>query len=668
MGYGHAFEGEVGHTYHRRRRIGRNGAESAPTVPNKVLALQRRVGNAALSRVLEERRMAQAHRTEVQRSAVHEVLRHAGRPLAEPVRAEMESRLGADFGDVRIHTGAAAHDAASAVQAEAFTAGRHVVFGRGRYDPRSASGRQMIAHELTHVVQQRSGPVAGTDRGDGVSVSHPSDRFERAAEATARSAMLGPTPVQRAATAIAEGGQARDAGGQAVSVQRNVGLEIEDSNWKQSGEDGKPLPKKAPLVHRNYFQLQAESPDHVELVTDAPGVANRGDYEQMKASMVRLEKQLISQQYRVGMDGKASRFRADRLEGGVHNAFLRPGWRWAPHLQVTAGVPLAGIPKFFQLLQDARVSVQLREADQIEQKLKDLLQLPAQTGPEYRAPSRELLGFTQLLNHYLYAGASKADAQFAKAVFAVMARTDFAASFEFLDPEERGAIKAHLAEWVRLMVESFAYNPTAKTHRPPDGPVLDFPIREAFSRAGPTRAGRVDTSRDGWLRGMVEGYDLLSTHGRNEAPARGDDERARLGGDVRVEHATNAWRPAVDESLTDLRQLMEGLGELRDKYDTVTYQDSRTDEKRVQAIIVEVRRLPDVRPGAGGWIASADDVYNAVEAAVEEAGAGAAVVPAPSVRPNPAIPQDTRAKAIARRARNSAQDLALKARKLALRR
>jgi hypothetical protein len=630
--------------------------------------LQRRVGNAALSRVLEERRTARAHRTEVQRSAVHEVLRHAGRPLAEPVRAEMESRLGADFGDVRIHTGPAAHDAASAVQAEAFTAGRHVVFGRGRYDPRSASGKQMIAHELTHVVQQRSGPVAGTDRGNGVSVSHPSDRFERAAEATARSAMRGPTPVQRAATATADGGQARDAGGQAVSVQRNVGLEIEDSNWKQSGEDSQPLPKKDPLVHRNYFQLQAESPDLVELVTDPPGVANRGDYEQMKASMVRLEKQLISQQYRAGMDGKASRFRADQLEGGVHGAFLHPGWRWAPHLQVTAGVPLAGMPTFFQLMQDAGVKVQLGGADQIEQKLKDLLQLPAQTGPEYRAPSRELLGFTQLLNHYLYEGANASVAQFAKAVFKVMARTDFAASFGFLDQDEKTAITAHLDEWVRLMVESFAYDAKAKTQGRPDGPVLDFEITEAFSRAGPTRAGRVDTSRRDWLRGMVDGYDLLSTHGRDADQIRGADERARLGRDVRVKHAAD-WRPAVDESLDDLRQLMEGLGEMRKRFDTVTYQDPGTNEKRiVRAVIVEVRRPTGVRPGAGGWIAAADVIYNAVEVAVEEAGAGAAVVPAPSVRPNPEVPQDTRAKAIARGARNSAQDLLLKARKLARRR
>ncbi|HEX7304377.1 eCIS core domain-containing protein, partial [Lentzea sp.] len=59
------------------------------------------------------------------------------------------------------------------------------------------SGKHMLAHELTHVVQQRSGPVEGTDNGGGVKVSNPSDRFEREAVATADRVMSAPAPVQR---------------------------------------------------------------------------------------------------------------------------------------------------------------------------------------------------------------------------------------------------------------------------------------------------------------------------------------------------------------------------------------------------------------------------------------------------------------------------------------
>lgn len=99
----------------------------------------------------------------------------------------MESRLGADFSDVRIHTGSAAKASAAEMGARAYTSGSHVVIGDGGAD------RHTLAHELTHVIQQRQGPVAGTDNGSGLSVSDPSDRFERETEANARRALAAPS-------------------------------------------------------------------------------------------------------------------------------------------------------------------------------------------------------------------------------------------------------------------------------------------------------------------------------------------------------------------------------------------------------------------------------------------------------------------------------------------
>ncbi|MEV7659991.1 DUF4157 domain-containing protein [Streptomyces anulatus] len=131
------------------------------------------------------------HRTErpaVQRSAVHDVLRTGGRPLDGATRGDMEARLGADFSDVRIHTDAAAKASAAEVGARAYTSGNHVVIGEGGRD------KHTLAHELTHVIQQRQGPVAGTDDGNGLSVSDPSDRFEREAETNARRAMSAAVP------------------------------------------------------------------------------------------------------------------------------------------------------------------------------------------------------------------------------------------------------------------------------------------------------------------------------------------------------------------------------------------------------------------------------------------------------------------------------------------
>lgn len=80
-----------------------------------------------------------------------------GAPLSEPVRTFMEPRFRADFSGVRVHTDAQAHDLARAVNAQAFTVGRDVVFAAGHYAPESESGRHLLAHELTHVVQQGGG-------------------------------------------------------------------------------------------------------------------------------------------------------------------------------------------------------------------------------------------------------------------------------------------------------------------------------------------------------------------------------------------------------------------------------------------------------------------------------------------------------------------------------
>ncbi|MFF8919435.1 DUF4157 domain-containing protein [Streptomyces sp. NPDC015032] len=179
------------------------GPATGPKWPGgRLLALQSEVGNAVVVQMLRqaghpEARADRPHGggdprpSAVQRSAVHAVLRSEGRPLDEATRTDMESRLGADFSDVRIHTDAAARVSAAEVGARAYTSGSHVVIGDGGGD------RHTLAHELTHVIQQRQGPVLGTDNGAGLSVSDPSDRFEREAEANVRRVLGGPAPVRR---------------------------------------------------------------------------------------------------------------------------------------------------------------------------------------------------------------------------------------------------------------------------------------------------------------------------------------------------------------------------------------------------------------------------------------------------------------------------------------
>src|SRR5690606_19827164 len=127
--------------------------------------------------------------------------RGGGEPLQPSVRAEMEGHLGADLSDVRIHTGPDAAASAQAVQAHAYTVGSDVVF-RDASTLGTDQGKRMLAHELTHVVQQRSGPVDGTPMGNGLKISDPSDRFERAAEESADRFMSRSTAEPSAAPSV----------------------------------------------------------------------------------------------------------------------------------------------------------------------------------------------------------------------------------------------------------------------------------------------------------------------------------------------------------------------------------------------------------------------------------------------------------------------------------
>jgi hypothetical protein len=207
-------------------QVGRAAAAGRSDVLGEggLMGLQRAAGNNAVSSMVED-----------EPSPVHDVIGSGGRPLEPDVRADMEGRLGADFGDVRVHDDASAHRSAQAVNAHAYTVGSNIVFQRDKYDPGSDSGRTMLAHELTHVVQQRSGPVDGTPTGGGIKVSDPSDRFEREASANAERVMAAPAPAQPAPTSTTAPAAPvqRHAEDEAPPVQREAPEEEQEEETAQ---------------------------------------------------------------------------------------------------------------------------------------------------------------------------------------------------------------------------------------------------------------------------------------------------------------------------------------------------------------------------------------------------------------------------------------------------
>src|SRR5262249_17975831 len=90
--------------------------------------------------------------------------RGGGQPLPEGVRGAMEQALGTDFSGVRVHTGAQADQLNRVLQARAFTTGRDIFLRRGEYTPGGRAGRELLAHELTHVVQQTGNTKIGVSK------------------------------------------------------------------------------------------------------------------------------------------------------------------------------------------------------------------------------------------------------------------------------------------------------------------------------------------------------------------------------------------------------------------------------------------------------------------------------------------------------------------------
>jgi hypothetical protein len=213
----------------------RSTAPDAPHSPAAVLNLQRAIGNAGVVQLLREGDGDDPH-------GLHSLVGSGGSPLDAGTKVQMESAIGADFSDVRIHTGGDADKSAKSLGAHAYTAGSDIVFAEGRYDPGSATGQRTLAHELTHVVQQRSGPVDGEMTDTGVRVSDPSDRFEQAAEANAERVVSGgPAEAAAPAAAPAAGVQREEdeMTAQGLFVQRE-GEEDEEVQgmWVQREADG----------------------------------------------------------------------------------------------------------------------------------------------------------------------------------------------------------------------------------------------------------------------------------------------------------------------------------------------------------------------------------------------------------------------------------------------
>ena len=144
---------------------------------------------------------------------VKDALEGSGQPLDTGTRTFMESRFGHDFSKVRVHNNTQAGESSAAVHALAYTIGRNIVFRAGQYAPETTEGRRLLAHELTHVVQQKK---ANGNSLTGDTISQPSDPAEHEAEHVAQTVVRGAHAPQ--VVSIGRGMQRDDGGAKAPAA------------------------------------------------------------------------------------------------------------------------------------------------------------------------------------------------------------------------------------------------------------------------------------------------------------------------------------------------------------------------------------------------------------------------------------------------------------------
>lgn len=214
------------------------------TAPDAMLRLQRRYGNRFVQRVVTLFRQGEGEADVT--PAVEQTIQSArggGQPLDSTVRAQMEPAFGANFGGVRVHTNQQADSLNHALSARAFTTGQDIFFKQGEYRPGTSGGRELLAHELTHVVQQNGEQVQTK-----LTVGAPGDRYEQEADQVARAVIQ------------------REGMGQPTAEQAEpIRTKPQDGHLQQQIEDEKKKEDSLRTKHDTSVQRQSEDEDETRM-------------------------------------------------------------------------------------------------------------------------------------------------------------------------------------------------------------------------------------------------------------------------------------------------------------------------------------------------------------------------------------------------------------------
>ncbi|MCP2729469.1 eCIS core domain-containing protein, partial [Limnofasciculus baicalensis] len=201
-----------------------------------------------------------------------ESARGGGQSLSENIREPMEEAFGADFSGVKVHTDGQSDQLNQSIQARAFTTGQDIFFRQGQYDPGSQGGQELLAHELTHVVQQNGGAVQPklTKPIQTKLNSHPKDPSEDETDAVAN--QVETVPVSQSSTTDIHGDWLTDAvsavGDAASAIGNVVKVLITKAELQEIFAKGAAMtPEEAAQAKKLLFQLKGD--DFREILKEA---------------------------------------------------------------------------------------------------------------------------------------------------------------------------------------------------------------------------------------------------------------------------------------------------------------------------------------------------------------------------------------------------------------
>ena len=420
-----------------------------------------------------------------------------GSPLPAKLRAELEPRFGADFANVRVHTGAQSEQLNRSLGAQAFTQGSHIYMGTGRYNPSTRVGKHLLAHELTHVVQQTGGVEAKAEHKSRIGLP---DQVEAAISQTVAVNNQAPNgKIQRA-----------------VGFEFETGYGIEKKTWMNGWQNLAKLD-----VIKNYG-------DGIRLTADVNNAGNSvieivlyppvQEWEQDKFDNaldkfsqigkafddVRKEADIRLNDLKLSDARGSSNYKVTPARGGF---FGNP--------QLTGGIRYDKLFKFLETAIETNNNLDLTQYHDRPGEVAALTGAKTKVGEI--DGSAELRSLVAMLGIYLYNGSTKAGGMlnYAKLISnSFMARTDFGAMFNKLPDAERKQFRQDGASFVKLVLDAAGMTGEG------DKKVFERGIRKSYDNNSPdydtdlTMVNRkLGFTRDQWLLGITKGQDRIASRG-----------------------------------------------------------------------------------------------------------------------------------------------------------